>query len=300
MRRATQELEVLKGQVASVKLLKEGWGRAMVRSGSGDAQVAVMGTVAGIDVGTTIEAHGRYDVHPSYGRQFKASSISTVVPSNAEGVIAWISSKLPAVGRKRATEIVELFGVPALWDVLESEPEKLVEVRGITPELATKIGDEYRRVKGERDEMVTLRGWGLSEYQITRCRDAWKGRVIAELQADPYKLAEVVEGFGFKRADEVARRMGTPLDHPGRIRACLLYMLGEAEGSGHCYVPSGALVSMSADQLGVAGGIVARELGLAVGLGTLVQEGSRVYSAATHRAERGVATRVTEMLSRAA
>lgn len=299
--RKTNDTEVVRGQVADVRLLKDGWGRMRVRAGSGDtADATVMGTVLGVDVGTTVECRGRWDVHPQYGRQFKASSITTVVPSSAEGAIAWIASKLPAVGRKRAAELVERYGIPALWDVLDAEPARLVEVRGITEEIAEKIGAEYRRVKGERDEMVTLRGWGLSEYQITRCRDAWKGRVIAELQADPYRLAEVVEGFGFKRADEVARRMGTPTDHPGRIRACLLHMLGEAEGAGHCYVVSGALVSMSADVLGVAGGIVARELGLAAGLGAVVQEGSRVYSAPTHRAERGVAARALAMLGVAA
>lgn len=299
MRRATPDLEVLRGQVASVKLLKDGWGRAMVRAGSGDAAVAVMGTVLGVDEGTTVECHGRWDVHPQYGRQFKASSISTVVPSSAEGAIAWIASKLPAVGRKRATELVELYGIPALWDVLEREPERLVEVRGITEEAAQKIGAEYRRVQGEREEMVTLRGWGLSEYQITRCRDAWKGNVVAELRADPFKLAEVVEGFGFKRADEVARRMGTPSDHPSRIRACIVHMLREAEGNGHCYVASGALVRIVSDELGLEGAIVARELGIAVGLGAIVQDGSRIYSAPTHRAEQGVARRALAMLGAA-
>ena len=296
MRRATPDLEVLRGQVASVKLLKDGWGRAMVRAGSGDAAVAVMGTVLGVDEGTTVECHGRWDVHPQYGKQFKASSISTVVPSSAEGAIAWIASKLPAVGRKRATELVELYGIPALWDVLEREPERLVEVRGITEEAAQKIGAEYRRVQGEREEMVTLRGWGLSEYQITRCRDAWKGNVVAELRADPYRLAEVVDGFGFKRADEVARRMGTPSDHPSRIRACILHTLSEAEGAGHCYVPSGRLVAISSDMLGLARDIVARELSLAVGLGVVVQDGTRIYSSATHSAEQGVARRALAML----
>ena len=296
MRRATPDLEVLRGQVASVKLLKDGWGRAMVRAGSGDAAVAVMGTVLGVDEGTTVECHGRWDVHPQYGKQFKASSISTVVPSSAEGAIAWIASKLPAVGRKRATELVERYGIPALWDVLEQSPEQLVEVRGITADAAQKIGAEYARVKSERDEMVALRGWGLSEYQITRCRDAWKGNVVAELRADPYRLAEVVDGFGFKRADEVARRMGTPSDHPSRIRACILHTLSEAEGAGHCYVPSGRLVAISSDMLGLARDIVARELSLAVGLGVVVQDGTRIYSSATHSAEQGVARRALAML----
>jgi exodeoxyribonuclease V alpha subunit len=296
MRQGQQELDVLRGQVASVKLLKDSWGRAMVRAGSGDAAVAVMGTVLGIDEGTTVECRGRWDVHPQYGRQFKASTISTIVPSSAEGAIAWIASKLPAVGRKRATELVERYGIPALWDVLERTPEQLVEVRGITAEAAEKIGAEYARVKGERDEMVTLRGWGLSEYQISRCREAWKGTVVAELRADPFRLAEVVEGFGFRRADEVARRMGTPSDHPSRIRACLMHTLSEAEGAGHCYVVSGALVAIASDTLGLARDIVARELGRAVGLGVVIQEGSRVYLATTHRAEQGVARRALAML----
>lgn len=298
--RRTQELETIRGQVASVKLLKEGWGRMSVRAGSGESSVTVMGTVLGFDVGTTVECVGRWDVHPTYGNQFKASSITQAVPSSAEGAIAWIASKLPAVGRKRATELVERYGIPALWDVLDKSPEQLADVNGITPKIAQDIGAEYARVKGERDEMVQLRGWGLSEYQISKCRDAWKGRVVAELRGDPYQLAAVVEGFGFKKADEVARRMGTPLDHPSRIRACLAHQLSEAEGRGHCYVPSGALVRITSDDLGLPGSMVARELAVAIGLGAFVEDGTRIYLAATHRAERAVATRARAMLAVAA
>lgn len=298
-------LETVRGEVAEARLLKDGWGRLRLRAGSGDAAITVTGQVLGIEPGTTVECKGRWDIHPTYGRQFRATTIAAVIPSDASGAIAWIASRLPAIGRKRATELVARYGIPELWNVLEREPERLAaDVRGITPELARAIADEYSRVRGEREEMVTLRGWGLSEAQIKRCREIWKTttRVIEELRKNPYQLCELVWGFGFDRADSVARRMGMPTDHPGRIQACLLHQLSEAEGAGHCYVPSGKLVALSADALGLGESAVRAELDEVCDGERAVRAdgGARVYRAETYRAEVAVVAGVRALIESAA
>lgn len=299
-------LEVVRGEIAEARLLKEGWGRLRLRAGSGDsATVTVTGQVLGFETGTTVECRGRWDIHPTYGKQFRATTIVTVIPSDASGAIAWIASRLPAVGRKRATELVNRYGIPELWHVLEHEPARLAaDVRGITPDLARAIADEYSRVRDEREEMVTLRGWGLSEPQIKRCRQVWKTttKVIEELRKNPYQLCELVYGFGFDRADQVARRMGMPVDHPGRIQACLLHQLGEAEGAGHCYVPTGKLVALAADALGLEQPKVRAELEAVCDgeRAVRVDEGVRVYRASTHAAELAVVAGVRALLEVAA
>lgn len=299
-------LEVVRGEIAEARLLKEGWGRLRLRAGSGDsASVTVTGQILGFETGTTVECRGRWDIHPTYGKQFRATTIVTVIPSDASGAIAWIASRLPAIGRKRATELVNRYGIPELWNVLEHAPERLAaDVRGITPELARAIADEYSRVRDEREEMVTLRGWGLSEPQIKRCRQVWKTttKVIEELRKNPYQLCELVYGFGFDRADQVARRMGIPVDHPGRIQACLLHQLGEAEGAGHCYVPTGKLVALAADALGLEQPKVRAELEAVCDGERAVRadEGVRVYRATTHAAELAVVAGVQALLEVAA
>lgn len=300
MRPLVQE-ETIRGEVASVKLLKDGWGRATLRAGSDDsASTTVMGTVLGIDTGTTVECKGRWDTHPTYGKQFKASSIVTIVPSDASGAIAWLSTKLPKLGRKRATEIVSRYGIPALWDILDEDCERLAEVPGITLEGSRAIGEEYRRVKSDRAEMVTLRGWGLTESQITKAREKWGKDVILNLQQDPFALCREVHGFGFARADEVARKMGTPTTHPGRIRACLMHMLSEAEGQGHVYVPQGALVRMSAEALGLSGSVVADQVDVLEQEKRIAREGTKLFRAELFQAEVSVAECASMMLRSAA
>lgn len=294
-----EPLEMVRGEIAEARLLREGWGRLRLRAGSTDsASVTVTGQILGFEPGTTVECRGRWDIHPTYGRQFRATTIVTVVPSDAAGVIAWLSSRLPGLGRKRATELVDRHGVPGLWDVLERAPERLTEIRGVTPELASAIAVEYQRVRGEREEMVTLRGWGLTESQIKRCREVWKTRVVEELRKNPYQLCELVWGFGFDRADQVARRMGMPLDHPGRIQACVLHQLGEAEGAGHCYVPTGKLVALAADALGLEERLVRAQLDEVCDGERAVRsdEGVRVYRAPTFAAELLVVERVRALL----
>jgi exodeoxyribonuclease V alpha subunit len=297
--RHTRSIETLRGEIAEVKLLRDSWGKIRLRAGSGDSPNAeVTGTVLGFEAGTTVECRGRWE-ETKWGRQFRALTIVTVIPADASGAIAWISSKLPGIGRKRATEIVERFGIPGLWGVLEHRPHELEAVRGITAETAARIADEYRRVQGEREEMVTLRGWGLTESQIKRCREVWKDRIVEELQRDPFQLCELVHGFGFVRADEVAMKMGIPADHPGRLRACLLHKLGEAEGAGHCYVPTGALVAIASRDLGVHPSLVRSVLDeLVEGERVIAANGgARLYRATTYEAETELVEGVLELLT---
>lgn len=297
-------LDTIRGEVAEHRLLKGDWGRIKLRAGSGDAAtVIVTGQILGIDVGSTVECKGRWNDDPKWGRQLRATTIVTVVPNDASGAIAFIASKLPRIGRKRATELVERYGIPALWDVLEREPERIAaDVKGVTLEAAREIAAAYQAVRGEREEMVTLRGWGLTESQIKRCKEVWKGKVVDELRRDPFQLCELVYGFGFKRADEVAQRMGIPADHAGRIQAALLHVLGEAEGQGHCYVQSGKLVGFAADMLGLAERDVWPQLEAVCDEKCAVRtdEGKRVYKADTYAAELEIVEGVGALLSREA
>lgn len=290
-----QQQQTLTGEVVTVRLLKNDWGRLTLRGGSGDtATHTVMGPVLGIDVGTTVECRGVLDVHPQYGEQFRAKTIVTIVPSSAAGAIAWLASKLPRIGRKRATMLVEHYGIPALWTVLDEDPMRLVEVPGITEDAARAIGAEYGRVKGDREEMVMLRGWGLTEGQIARCREAWGKDIIARLRANPYDLYDV-KGFGFVTADSVAKRMGVPETHPGRARAGALYCIGVSEQEGNAYTPRGGLIAFACDELQVARALVSSALDALVAEGRLIEEDGRIYSAAQHRAEVSIYERIAAM-----
>lgn len=299
---------MVRGQVESVQMLRESWGRAVVLCGSDRERAVVMGTVLGISPGDTVEAHGLWTSHPDYGRQFKAQRIEVVVPEDGAGAIEWMLGRLPQVGRKQATAMVERWPVPELWDVLALDPvppqvSPLAELRGITPERAVAIHQAYREHRSERDLMVRLKGWGLTEGQCAGVVMKYGADAPFRLRANPYALIEELHGWGWKRADRLALKMGLPADHPGRIRACLSWMLDEAQGAGHVFVPAGRLVAMVARELHVASGAVKREANDMLDAGQLVLRPSRrgpsaAYTPKLDRAEARLARSVRRLLGR--
>lgn len=290
--------ETIRGQVESIRLVREGWGILVLLFGSAGERATVTGHPLGIETGDTVEVDGTWTSHPRFGRQFKAREIRVTAPSDALGVIEWMRGRLPAIGRKLATAIVERFGVAGTWRVLEEEPEALINIAGITPERAAAIHRVYMQHLGERDRMVALKRWGLSDRQIARVIEVWGDRALEEMRRDPYQLAAHVDGFGFVRADDVALRMGLPRDHASRIRAWIAHALEEAAGAGHVYVPGAKLVSMGARALGVGEELVRREAYAMIDEGRAVRRGVAVYRPPLARAEEGVAASVRRLVAR--
>ena len=292
---AIGDLEVLTGEVESVRLVGDDFfGIAEVRL-EANGRATVVGKLLGAREGDTVEVRGAWSEHPKYGRQFKARRIDVRVPSSAAGVIAWLESRIPHLGRHRATTLVERFGVEGLWQALEGGGEALLDVPGISEARRAKIVEAYHNHRSERDLMVRLKGWGLTDHQIAHVLTTWGERAEATLKRDPYRLIDEVRGFGFKRADSVARRMGLTVTSPNRIRAGLVHVLEEAAGAGHAYVPSGKLVKLAAQLLNVDAERVARELGAVCDAGRAVARGVKVYRPRIERAERGVAEAVLRM-----
>lgn len=282
-------MDTIRGQVDSVRIVREGWGILVLLHGSARERAEVTGHPLGVSVGDTIECDGVWSQHPRFGPQFKARAIRVVAPSDAAGVIEWMISRLPNVGRKIATAIVERWGVDGAWEVLEHSHEELIDLDGITPERAERIHEAYMKNRAERDRMVQLKAWGLTDKQIAKILEEWPETAIEELRRDPYQLAELIDGFGFQRADEVARRMGLPADDPSRVRAAILHLIDEAAGGGHVYVPAGAVVRLAHEMVGATDAVIRREANALLDAGKLVRLETRVYRVRFERAERELA-----------
>lgn len=289
-------VETVKGEVTEVRVLRGAWGRLTLRLERGATALVVGDGVLGYTVGDTIEARGCWSEDPKWGRQFKAQTFRSCIPGGVQGAILWLASRLPGLGKKRAQELVERFGIPALYDVIANRPQELTAIKGITLAMAVAIQEEHARVRGEGEEMTQLLAWGLTDSAIRRAREVWGKKLLEVLRADPYRLAEEVHGFGFLKSDVIARRMGMPHDHPRRLQACIVHLLREAEGAGHCYVPRRQLVAIAAEDLGVRAGLVGAELERVFEEGRAIDEGDRVYLPGTHTAEREVAARALRFL----
>ncbi len=289
--------ETITGELIAHRVVgKNFWSIATVRTRL--EAVPAVGKLLGAELGDTVEAEGFWDTHKKFGRQFKVTACRVVVPQSDNGVISWLAMRLPNVGRARAKDMLGHFGgAEALWHVVEREPVRLLEVKGITKARADSIVDAYVRFRSERDRMIRFRRWGLTENQISRMLTVWGDDAEAKLRDNPYELAERVEGFGFLRADAIAQRMGVPRDSVPRIECGLRHTMDQAAGHGHCYVATGKLVKLAAEKvLRIDGDIVARELAKMRKRGDFVQHGKRTFSRHLNRHEQRCADAVREFL----
>jgi len=297
--RQTADEKPIVGQLVSYRVVTaDNWGFGVVsRDVGGDVQVT--GKLLGVQEGDTVELLGAWKTNAKYGKQFAVKSCKAVRPTGKEGVARWMASRLPNVGRERALQILERFG-DAVWDVMESEPERLAEIDGITAKRAIQIGDAYRENILERDAMIELKGWDLTDHQVSKCLEVWGtlSRVIEALRGDPYQLCEHVGGFGFLRADVVAMKMGVPKESQSRIRAAIDHKLREGAGLGHVYIAGGALQRMVAQMLDVDAVLVGKEI-LGMGAsGRVTKEAHRVYRPELHKAEAGCAHSIRRLLGK--
>jgi exodeoxyribonuclease V alpha subunit len=299
-----QETVTVKGELTAYRVMNgDGWGVGALRPAGAAESVPVVGKLVGARVGDTVELSGTWTEHPRFGRQLKVRACNTARPDDGDGIVKWLASRLPDVGEGRARALVERFGAQ-LWDVIEQTPEALAQVPGITAARAEAINAAYVSHKAERDHMIALRGWGLTDSQVARCIEAWKcslGEAVERVRQNPYALSQCVYGFGFKRADLVATKMGIAHDAPERIRAGVEWSLDEASSDkGHCYVAGAALQRAVAELLGVSFPAVAAAIKDCAAAGRIIRRDWRIYTQRMDVAERQCADALRRLLGRAA
>lgn len=263
--------------------------------------VPCVGKFVGATLGDSIEADGFWNEHPTFGKQFKVSRVRVTVPQSDNGVVLWLVSRLPNIGEGRARAMLAHFnGVDGLWDAIENSPERLSEVKGITSARAQEISVAYSEARHDRDAMIKLRRWGLTDYQIANALKAWSTaqKSVDEIGANPYAMIDHVSGIGFLRADAIAQRMGVKPDDVARIRAGVSYTMTQATGHGHVYVATGKLVAMSADKvLRVDAELVAAQVAQMKKAGRFVQHGTRTFARYLNNAEQRCADKLRALLA---
>jgi exodeoxyribonuclease V alpha subunit len=283
-----QEVVKVTGELTAFRAVgSDGWGIGTLLDAERKS-VAVTGKLVGVRVGETVEIEGVWAQHERYGQQLKVRKCTPTRPESEEGVVAWLESTLPGIGASRARALVRRFG-PRLWDVIENEPNVLAQIDGITHQRVEAIRAAYLAHRKDRDAMILLRGWGLTDGQIARCVTQWKTleEVVAHIRANPYDLGEHVYGFGFARSDAVAMKAGVKFDSPARIAAGMKHLLDESTGDrGDCWIRFGALQQRTARLLGVEPALVASAIRASIHTGRVVCRESRIYSARMDAVER--------------
>ena len=261
--------------------------------------ITAVGIFPTVGEGENLLLRGQYVDHPTYGKQFKASSYEAVAPTDEASMERYLGSgAIRGIGPKLAARIVKEFGADT-FRIIEEEPERLAEVKGISLNKAMEISDQIVGAKDIRNAMIFLDRYGLHGNTAVKIYNRFGNDIYNVIQSNPYRLADEVSGIGFKTADEIANQVGIKVDSEFRIKGGIQYILSQGAGMGHTYLPMELLISMSADLLGVdKDSIEAQTMNLAMERKIIIKtkgEEKQVFSKAFYRMEESIAGMLKEL-----
>ena len=209
---------------------------------SEEDEITCVGNMAQIDQGDYLQIEGEEVSHAIYGSQIKIKSYRIVPPSDAESMERYLGSgAIKGVGPALAKRIVKKFKEDT-FRIIEEEPERLVEIKGISERIARQISEQMDEKKGMREAMIFLQQYGISNALAVKIYDTYGMKIYQVMKENPYQLAEDIHGIGFKMADEIAGKIGIRTDSDYRIRSGILYTLLLASMEGHVYLPKEILM----------------------------------------------------------
>ncbi len=230
---------------------ENGYTVMVVKNSENEEELTCVGSFPAVSQGTTIQASGIYTHHPVYGKQFQISSFVEKIPEDTYAMERYLGSgAIKGIGAALAARIVRRFGDDTIR-IVEEEPERLAEVKGISEKKAREIAVQVTEKTEMRKAMIFLQKYGISLNLGAKIYQKYKDSLYTVLQENPYRLAEDISGVGFKIADEIAARIGIHADSDYRIRSGMLYTLLQASGEGHTYLPKDQLFARCAKLLGV-------------------------------------------------
>ena len=223
----------------------------MVLKNQDGEELTCVGTFPAVSQGVSIEATGSYTRHSVYGKQFQIQSFTEKMPEDSLAMERYLGSgAIKGIGAALAGRIVRHFGEDTLR-IVEEEPERLAEVKGISEKKAREIAAQVTEKADMRRAMMFLQKYGISLNLGAKIYQKYRESVYSVLQENPYRLADDISGVGFKIADEIASRIGIHTDSDYRIRSGMMYTLLQASGEGHIYLPKKILFSRASELLDV-------------------------------------------------
>lgn len=241
----------ISGYVENITFRNEDNGYTVLTLLSGKKEIKCTGTFGYIGEGEYVEIEGEEVFHDIYGEQIKVISYEIIPATDEFSIKKYLGSgAIKGLGAVLADRIVERFGEDTIR-IIEEEPERLAEIRGITTRKAMDICKQVEDKKDMRDIMIFLQGYGISPALANKIYILYGTKVYDIIKTNPYRLADDVAGVGFKTADEIARRAGVEVNASVRIKSGMCYALADASTSGHTYLPKEQLAQRTINLLGL-------------------------------------------------
>ena len=244
-------METVKGYVDHIIYQNRENGYTVLSFVTDGEELICVGNFQFVEAGETLELSGNYVDHPVYGNQLKVEAYHASVPDDTVSMERYLGSgAIKGIGEALASRIVKKFGNQT-FRIIEEEPERLAEVKGISERKAQEIAVQIIDKKEMREAFLYLQRYGISNTLAVKIYKRYGMNLYGVMQENPYRLAEDIDGVGFRIADEIASRIGINTDSDYRIRSGILYTLLQASAEGHTYLPAEVLKERASVLLGV-------------------------------------------------
>ena len=289
-----KKVESLAGYVEHIIYRNADNGYTVLNLVSGEDEITCVGVFSAIAEGENIEAQGEYTEHPTYGQQFKVASFEEKAPEDEEAIERYLGSgAIKGIGLAMAARIVRRFKEDT-FRIIEEEPERLAEIKGISSRKAMEIASQVNEKRDLRQAMIFLQQYGITMNLAGKVYQAYGQDIYSIIRENPYRLADDIDGVGFRTADEIAARVGIRMDSDFRVRSGILYTLLQASGEGHTYLPETELTPRAAKLLNVTAEQVEKQyMDLAIERKIILkqmEDQTQIYAASFYYMEANTAT----------
>ena len=289
-----KKVESLAGYVEHIIYRNADNGYTVLNLVSGENEITCVGIFSAIAEGENIEAQGEYTEHPTYGQQFKVAGFEEKAPEDEEAIERYLGSgAIKGIGLAMAARIVRRFKGDT-FRIIEEEPERLAEIKGISNRKAMEIASQVNEKRDLRQAMIFLQQYGITMNLAVKVYQAYGQDVYSIIRENPYRLADDIDGVGFRTADEIAARVGIRMDSDFRVRSGILYTLLQASGEGHTYLPETELTPRASKLLNVTAEQVEKQyMDLAIERKIILkqmEDQTQIYAASFYYMEANTAT----------
>lgn len=290
-------IENISGEVTAVIYSNEENSYKVLELENDDGNFIAVGYFHAVAEGETLRLKGRWTSHPTYGEQFKAEVFEKVMPATRDAILRYLSSGIvKGIRKTTALKLVEKFGEDTL-SVLETEPHRVAEIKGISISKAVKMQESYLAQLGSTSLVMFLQDCGISVRAAATIYKKFGSAAIDIIKSNPYILCEEIDGIGFKTADGIASRVDISPDNINRIRAGVIYTLKYNTQFGHTYLPRTVLTEAASALLGVDKERADDAVTALAVDGVFALDEDNVYIYSHHRCEAFVANKICELAS---
>ncbi len=253
-------MATVSGYVEKIKYRNEDNGYSILSVSSEGLDYVLVGTFPYISEGDFIEASGREVEHPIYGDQIQVETYELKAPEDMASMERYLGSgAIRGIGSALAARIVRRFKADT-FRIIEEEPERLAEVKGVSEKMARSIAEQMESKKEMRQAMMFLQEYGISMNLALKIYNEYGSRMYGIIRENPYRLADDIQGVGFKMADEIAQKVGIFTDSDFRIRSGIYYTLLQSVANGHTYLPEEELLTAASELLHVDPSVMEKHL----------------------------------------